>query len=229
MRPWKALTWRKEIDRPSQAALDEKSAGKRSGVLARTRQTVLRAAEKYAETAYCEGARAQAGPTRVRKQCHLDTTRRQRVQANFLCVFLHRWESHVTNHVIIDAVGPGSHHASHALRADPVEFLKAVRGLLDDVEDLGAEGCTNLRAKCGLMPLAVPDPKYRSIPASVVGGTTHRCMILHCRLYVWSVIHHPSPSLYSLGAMGGAVLTMVTRSRCPRTMTRSTQWPVFSL
>jgi hypothetical protein len=60
--PWKALTWRKAIVRRSQAALGEKSAGKRSGVLARTYQTVLRAAEKCAETACCEGASALDRP-----------------------------------------------------------------------------------------------------------------------------------------------------------------------
>src|SRR5262245_41034816 len=48
--------------RRSQAALGEKSTGQRSGVLARTHQTLPRAAEKCAEAAYCAGASALGSP-----------------------------------------------------------------------------------------------------------------------------------------------------------------------
>ena len=63
------------------------------------------------------------------------------------------------------------------------------------------------------MPLTMPDPKYRSMPSSVVGGTTRSCVVLNCKPCVRSVIHQPSPSMYSPGVMVGAVPTTVTRSR----------------
>jgi len=91
------------------------------------------------------------------------------------------------------------------------------------------KACTNFRAKWGPMPLTMPDPKYRSMPSSVVGGTTRSCVVLNWRPCVRSVTHQPSPSMYSPGVMVGAVPTMVTRSRWLRTFTRRTQKPVSSL
>src|SRR5262249_32987926 len=75
----------------------------------------------------------------------------------------------------------------------------------------------------------MPDPRYRSMPSSVVGGTTRSCVVLNWRPWVRSVTHQPVLSMYSPGVMVGAVPTTVTRSRWPRTLTRSTQKPVSSL
>src|SRR5207244_4028700 len=79
------------------------------------------------------------------------------------------------------------------------------------------------------MPLTMPEPRYFSIPSRVLGGTTRSAWVLNCRPCVRSVTHPPCPSIYSPGVMVAAVPTTVTRSRCPRTLTRRTQKPVSSL
>src|SRR5262249_24501009 len=81
----------------------------------------------------------------------------------------------------------------------------------------------------GPMPLTIPEPKYFSMPSSVLGGTTRRVCALNCSPWVRSVTHPPWPSMYSPGVIVAAVPTTVTRSRCPRTLTRRTQKPVSSL
>src|SRR5438128_12554616 len=54
-------------------------------------------------------------------------------------------------------------------------------------------------------------------------------LLLPSRPCVRSVTHQPVLSTYSPGVMVGAVPTTVTRSRWPRTLTRSTQKQVSSL
>ena len=88
---------------------------------------------------------------------------------------------------------------------------------------------TSFLAKCGPMPLTIPEPRYFSIPSNVLGGTTRRACVLNCRPCVRSFTQTPCPSMYSPGVMVAAVPTTVTRSRCPRTLTRRTQKPVSSL
>src|SRR5256885_15964214 len=54
-------------------------------------------------------------------------------------------------------------------------------------------------------------------------------LLLPSRPCVRSVTHQPVLSTYSPGVIVAAVPTTVTRSRWPRTLTRSTQKPVSSL
>src|SRR5262249_27861909 len=84
-------------------------------------------------------------------------------------------------------------------------------------------------AKCGPIPLTIPEPRYFSMPSRVLGGTTRRACVLNCKPCVRSFTQTPCPSMYSPGVMVAAVPTTVTRSRWPRTLTRRTQKPVSSL
>src|SRR5712691_3310218 len=112
-----------------------------------------------------------------------------------------------------------------------VQPKRVTRGV---ASELSAAWRATLSARAPRLPRFIgvrtwPDPKYRSIPSSVLGGTTRRCIVLNCKPCVRSVTHQPTLSIYSPGEMVGAVPTTVTRSRCPRTLTRSTQKPVSSL
>src|SRR6476619_2958049 len=79
------------------------------------------------------------------------------------------------------------------------------------------------------MPLIMPEPRYFSMPSSVVGGLALRKPALNCRPWVRSLIQLPLICTHSPAAMLAAWPTTVTRSRCPRTLTRRTQKPVSEL
>ena len=66
--------------------------------------------------------------------------------------------------------GPGCDHAGRALGTDAVQLLQTVGGLPDDIEDLSAEGLHQLAGEAGTDAFTMPEPRYRSIPSSVVGA-----------------------------------------------------------
>src|SRR5215208_2222603 len=67
------------------------------------------------------------------------------------------------------------------------------------------------------------------MPSSVVGGAALRKAALNCSPWVRSLTQIPLAWTNSPGLMAGAAPTTVTSSRCPRTLTRSTQKPVSGL
>ena len=75
----------------------------------------------------------------------------------------------------------------------------------------------------------MPEPRYFSMPSSVVGGTTFRCSALNCMPWVRSFCQEPVHSRYSPGVTEAAQPVTVTSSRCPETLTLSTQKPLSSL
>src|SRR5918998_1872783 len=79
------------------------------------------------------------------------------------------------------------------------------------------------------MPLIMPEPRYFSIPSSVVGAAAFRKAALNCRPWVRSLIQTPEALTNSPAETRAAWPTTVARSRCPRTFTRSTQNPVSAL
>ena len=88
-------------------------------------------------------------------------------------------------------LGPGRHHTGGALGADAVEFLQARRASAAMTSNTSApKACTSLRAKCGPMPLTMPEPRYLSMPSSVVGGTTRSCVGLE--LQAMRAVGHPA-------------------------------------
>src|SRR3954468_23260604 len=79
------------------------------------------------------------------------------------------------------------------------------------------------------MPLIMPELRYFSIPSSVVGGAALRKAALNCRPWVGSLTQLPLAWTNSPALIEAAAPTTVTSSRCPRTLTRSTQKPVSGL
>src|SRR4051812_17405128 len=79
------------------------------------------------------------------------------------------------------------------------------------------------------MPFTMPEPRYFSIPSSVVGGAALRNVALNCRPWVRSLAHVPLAWTNSPALIEAAAPTTVTSSRWPRTLTRSTQKPVSGL
>jgi len=92
---------------------------------------------------------------------------------------------------------------------------------------------TRTRAQVGPMPRIMPEPKYFSIPSSVIGCVVVICVALNCKPCSRSVVHHPvalmnSPALPArldpqpakavLGAVVGDVLHQagqrLRRCRC---------------
>ena len=72
---------------------------------------------------------------------------------------------------------------------------------------------TRTLAKWWPIPCTIPEPRYFSIPSSVVGGTTFRCCALNCIPWVRSLCHDPVHSRNSPGVMDAAQPVTVTRSR----------------
>jgi hypothetical protein len=79
------------------------------------------------------------------------------------------------------------------------------------------------------MPLTMPEPRYFSIPSSVVGGATCRNAALNWSPWARSLTQDPLAWTNSPAAMDAAAPTTVTRSRWPRALTRSTQKPFSGL
>ena len=88
---------------------------------------------------------------------------------------------------------------------------------------------TSFLAKCGPMPLTMPEPRYFSIPSKVEGCTTLSWEALNCSPWERSLIQFPRHSTYSPAVTDAAEPMTVDRSRWPRTLTRSTQNPLASL
>ncbi len=88
---------------------------------------------------------------------------------------------------------------------------------------------TSRLAKWPPMPLMRPDPRYFSMPATVVGATDLREVAVNCRPWTRSCVQLPSACTNSPSETAAAWPTRVTRSRRPRTSTRSTQNPFSSL
>src|SRR4051794_32759224 len=79
------------------------------------------------------------------------------------------------------------------------------------------------------MPRIMPEPRYFSMPSSVVGAVAFRKAALNCRPWVRSLTQDPEALTNSPAEIRAAWPTTVTGSRCPRTLTRSTQKPVSAL
>src|SRR3954447_20583880 len=79
------------------------------------------------------------------------------------------------------------------------------------------------------MPRIMPEPRYFSIPSSVVGGLAFRKAALNCRPWVRSLTQVPLICTHSPDTIVAACPTTVTKSRWPRTLTRNTQNPLSAL
>src|ERR1035437_11126074 len=88
---------------------------------------------------------------------------------------------------------------------------------------------TSFFARTGPTPFTKPPAKYRSTPSLVVGGTAFRTWALNWRPCSLSRTHHPFAVSHSPALTDGNEPRTVTRSRCPRTFTRSTANPLSSL
>src|SRR6476619_5077741 len=72
------------------------------------------------------------------------------------------------------------------------------------------------------MPRIMPEARYFSMPSVDVGAELRRKRALNCCPWVRSLIHSPDAVIHSPAAMVAAWPTMVTMSRCPRALARST-------
>src|SRR3954451_9917184 len=79
------------------------------------------------------------------------------------------------------------------------------------------------------MPLTMPEPRYFSIPSSVVGGAERRKAALNWRPWTRSLTQVPLAWTNSPAPIAAAAPTRVTRSCWPRAFTRRTQKPVSGL
>src|SRR5919202_4837995 len=79
------------------------------------------------------------------------------------------------------------------------------------------------------MPRIMPEPRYFSMPSSVVGAVALRKAALNCRPWVRSFTQLPEALTNSPAETRAACPTTVARSLWPRTLTRSTQKPVSAL
>ena len=91
------------------------------------------------------------------------------------------------------------------------------------------KAATSFLAFTGPMPRIMPEPRYFSMPSSVVGAVAFRKVALNCRPWVRSLTQTPEPLTNSPAEIRAAWPTTVTGSRWPRTLTRSTQKPVSAL
>src|SRR5690349_8096102 len=79
------------------------------------------------------------------------------------------------------------------------------------------------------MPLTMPEPRYFSMPSSVVGGAERRKAALNWRPWTRSLTQAPLAWTNSPAVIAAAAPTRVTRSRWPRALTRRTQKAVSGL
>jgi len=79
------------------------------------------------------------------------------------------------------------------------------------------------------MPFTKPLLRYRSIPATVVGGTVFTVLALNCSPCSLSLTHQPSATSHSPAVTEGSDPMTVVSSRCPGVFTRRTQKPFSSL
>src|SRR3954451_15124832 len=79
------------------------------------------------------------------------------------------------------------------------------------------------------MPRIMPEPRYFSMPSSVVGAVAFRKAALNCRPWVRSLTQDPEALTNSPAEISAAWPTTVTGSRWPRSLTRRTQKPVSAL
>src|SRR5918997_335363 len=79
------------------------------------------------------------------------------------------------------------------------------------------------------MPRIMPEPRYLSMPSSVVGAVAFRNDARNCGPWVRLFTHAPEALTNSPAEISAAWPTAVTKSLCPRTLTRSTQKPVSAL
>src|SRR5205085_8844576 len=77
------------------------------------------------------------------------------------------------------------------------------------------------------MPRIMPEPRYFSIPSTVVGAATLRNEALNCTPWTRSLIQAPLACTNSPAEIIAAWPSTVIRSRWPRALTRSTQNPVL--
>ena len=84
-------------------------------------------------------------------------------------------------------------------------------------------------ANFGPMPFTSPEPRYLAIPSAVCGGFVFSSVALNWRPCERSVTHSPVAVTYSPAITCWQCPMTVTRSRCPRAATRSTQYPLSSL
>src|ERR1019366_7673002 len=103
-------------------------------------------------------------------------------------------------------------------------------GLFSITAKTSAPKCpTSFFAKTGPTPFTKPPARYRSTPSLVVGGTAFKTWALNCRPCSLSRTHHPFAVSHSPALTDGTEPRTVTKSRCPRTFTRSTAKPLSSL
>src|ERR1019366_8869576 len=103
-------------------------------------------------------------------------------------------------------------------------------GLLPITPNTSAPKCpTSFFANTGPTPFTKPPAKYRSTPSLVVGGVAFSTVALNWRPCSLSRTHHPLAVSHSPALTDGNEPRTVTRSRCPRTFTRSTANPLSSL
>src|SRR4051812_2307706 len=79
------------------------------------------------------------------------------------------------------------------------------------------------------MPRIMPEPRYFSMPSSVVGAVALRNEAVNGRPWVRSLTQDPEALTNSPAEISAAWPTTVTGSRWPRTLTRRTQKPVSAL
>src|SRR3954469_20378183 len=79
------------------------------------------------------------------------------------------------------------------------------------------------------MPRIMPEARYFSMPSVEVGAELRRKRALNCWPCVRSLTHSPEAVTHSPAEIVAACPTVVTRSRCPRALTRRTQKPFSAL
>src|SRR3954470_23098983 len=79
------------------------------------------------------------------------------------------------------------------------------------------------------MPRIMPEARYFSMPSIELGAEVRMKRALNCWPWVRSLTHSPDAVSHSPAEIVAAWPTMVTRSRCARALTRSTQKPLSAL
>jgi hypothetical protein len=79
------------------------------------------------------------------------------------------------------------------------------------------------------MPRIIPEARHFSMPSTELGAEVSMKRALNCWPWVRSLTQSPDAVIHSPAEIVAAWPTMVTRSRCPRALTRSTQNPVSAL
>ena len=75
----------------------------------------------------------------------------------------------------------------------------------------------------------MPEPRYFSMPSTDEGAEAFRKRARNCSPCVRSLVHSPEAVIHSPAEIVAAWPTVVTRSRWPRALIRSTQKPVSGL